>query len=67
MVFFFIFVLRHSAYTYDHGTDLVLCLVYRYPIYRIPMGQTLKDLDACFLTYHSLSTPVGGRMDFPSF
>ncbi|CAK8574011.1 unnamed protein product [Lathyrus sativus] len=30
-----------------------------YPIYRIPMGQTLKDLDACFLTYHSLSTPVG--------
>ncbi|XP_058760807.1 uncharacterized protein LOC131642985 [Vicia villosa] len=31
-----------------------------YPIYRIPMGQTLKDLDACFLTYHSLSTPVGG-------
>ncbi|CAI8605041.1 unnamed protein product [Vicia faba] len=31
-----------------------------YPIYRIPMGQTLKDLDACFLTYHSLSTPLGG-------
>ncbi|KAL5069129.1 hypothetical protein RYX36_020016 [Vicia faba] len=38
-----------------------------YPIYRIPMGQTLKDLDACFLTYHSLSTPLGGRMNFPSF
>lgn len=34
-----------------------------YPIYRIPTGSTLKDLDACFLTYHSLSitpreTPV---------
>ncbi|XP_044477455.1 uncharacterized protein LOC123204721 [Mangifera indica] len=31
-----------------------------YPIYRIPMGPTLKDLDACFLTYHSLSTPLRG-------
>lgn len=31
-----------------------------YPIYRIPMGPTLKDLDACFLTYHSLSTPMTG-------
>ncbi|KAK9705174.1 hypothetical protein RND81_07G038500 [Saponaria officinalis] len=30
-----------------------------YPIYRIPMGPTLKDLDACFLTYHSLYTPLG--------
>ncbi|XP_068660693.1 uncharacterized protein [Aristolochia californica] len=29
-----------------------------YPIYRIPTGPTLKDLDACFLTYHNLSTPV---------
>ncbi|KAG9459554.1 hypothetical protein H6P81_004062 [Aristolochia fimbriata] len=28
-----------------------------YPIYRIPTGPTLKDLDACFLTYHNLSTP----------
>lgn len=27
-----------------------------YPIYRIPTGPTLRDLDACFLTYHSLST-----------
>ncbi|CAK7333247.1 unnamed protein product [Dovyalis caffra] len=27
-----------------------------YPIYRIPMGPTLQNLDACFLTYHSLST-----------
>ncbi|XP_076938357.1 uncharacterized protein LOC143606483 [Bidens hawaiensis] len=29
-----------------------------YPIYRIPMGPTLKDLDACFLTFHSLHTPI---------
>lgn len=29
---------------------------FRYPIYRIPTGPTLRDLDACFLTYHSLST-----------
>lgn len=28
-----------------------------YPIYRIPIGPTLKDLAACFLTYHQLSTP----------
>ncbi|KAJ9181856.1 hypothetical protein P3X46_005903 [Hevea brasiliensis] len=27
-----------------------------YPIYRIPMGPTLQNLDACFLTFHSLST-----------
>uniref|UniRef100_A0A2P2K938 Uncharacterized protein MANES_06G065300 n=1 Tax=Rhizophora mucronata TaxID=61149 RepID=A0A2P2K938_RHIMU len=31
-----------------------------YPIYRIPTGPKLKDLDACFLTYHSLHTPLGG-------
>ncbi|KAK4263849.1 hypothetical protein QN277_029210 [Acacia crassicarpa] len=31
-----------------------------YPIYRIPTGPTLKDLDACFLTFHSLHTPMGG-------
>ncbi|KAJ6899243.1 hypothetical protein NC652_025655 [Populus alba x Populus x berolinensis] len=31
-----------------------------YPIYRIPTGPTLKDLDACFLTYHSLHTSLGG-------
>ncbi|KAF3487706.1 hypothetical protein F2Q69_00056092 [Brassica cretica] len=28
-----------------------------YPIYRIPVGPTLQNLDACFLTFHSLSTP----------
>ncbi|XP_031110663.1 uncharacterized protein LOC116014846 [Ipomoea triloba] len=27
-----------------------------YPIYRIPIGPTLQSLDACFLTFHSLST-----------
>ncbi|GKV23590.1 hypothetical protein SLEP1_g33299 [Rubroshorea leprosula] len=32
-----------------------------YPIYRIPTGPTLKDLDACFLTYHSLSAPTEGN------
>ncbi|XXG54010.1 hypothetical protein AAC387_Pa03g1996 [Persea americana] len=26
-----------------------------YPIYRIPTGPTLRDLDACFLTFHLLS------------
>ncbi|XP_059452964.1 uncharacterized protein LOC132184399 [Corylus avellana] len=31
-----------------------------YPIYRIPTGPTLKDLDACFLTYHTLSTQMTG-------
>lgn len=36
----------------------------RYPIYRIPMGPTLKDFDACFLTYHSLSTPMAGNPNF---
>ncbi|XP_074271670.1 uncharacterized protein LOC141595603 [Silene latifolia] len=32
-----------------------------YPIYRIPSASTLKDLDACFLTYHCLSTPLEGE------
>ncbi|CAK8531634.1 unnamed protein product [Lathyrus sativus] len=27
-----------------------------YPIYRIPVGPTLQDLGACFITFHSLST-----------
>lgn len=31
-----------------------------YPIYRIPTGPTLKDLDACFLTFHCLSTSKTG-------
>ena len=32
-----------------------------YPIYRIPVGQTLRDLSACFLTYHCLSTRTEDR------
>ncbi|XP_073106673.1 uncharacterized protein [Elaeis guineensis] len=31
-----------------------------YPIYRIPTGPTLKDLDACFLTFHWLAAPPKG-------
>ncbi|XP_057420325.1 uncharacterized protein LOC130714445 [Lotus japonicus] len=29
-----------------------------YPIYRIPTGPTLQSLNACFLTFHSLSTAL---------
>nr|KYP31557.1 hypothetical protein KK1_048049 [Cajanus cajan] len=29
-----------------------------YPIYRIPVGSSLKRVDACFLTFHSLSMSV---------
>ncbi|KAK6913717.1 Protein of unknown function DUF789 [Dillenia turbinata] len=35
-----------------------------YPIYRIPTGPTLQNLDACFLTFHSLSTPLKGSSMF---
>ncbi|XP_051127681.1 uncharacterized protein LOC127249096 isoform X2 [Andrographis paniculata] len=48
-----------------------------YPIYRIPVGPTLQNVDACFLTFHSLSKPVksgegmmhdvGGKLLLPSF
>ncbi|KAM7487663.1 hypothetical protein LguiB_025147 [Lonicera macranthoides] len=31
-----------------------------YPIYRIPTGPTLRDLDACFLTFHYLHTTMTG-------
>ncbi|KAL0371492.1 UNVERIFIED_CONTAM: hypothetical protein Sangu_0467300 [Sesamum angustifolium] len=38
-----------------------ICVAW-YPIYRIPIGPTLQDLDASFLTFHSLSTQSrGGR------
>lgn len=37
-----------------------------YPIYRIPTGPTLKDLDACFLTFHNLSTPMTGDSTEPT-
>lgn len=30
-----------------------------YPIYRIPTGALLRDLSACFLTFHGLSTAPG--------
>lgn len=36
----------------------------RYPIYRIPVGPTLEDLNACFLTFHSLNTPASGNWYF---
>ncbi|KAL6953227.1 hypothetical protein U1Q18_044512 [Sarracenia purpurea var. burkii] len=44
----------------------VACIPCRYPIYRIPMGSTLRDLDASFLTFHSLSTHSrgNGQQDF---
>ncbi|KAL4579296.1 hypothetical protein LXL04_015437 [Taraxacum kok-saghyz] len=29
-----------------------------YPIYRIPVGPSLQNVDTSFLTYHSLSTPL---------
>ncbi|KAL0348622.1 UNVERIFIED_CONTAM: hypothetical protein Sangu_1090000 [Sesamum angustifolium] len=29
-----------------------------YPIYRIPIGPTLQNVDASFLTFHSLAKPV---------
>ncbi|KAL7618066.1 uncharacterized protein LOC111915375 [Lactuca sativa] len=31
-----------------------------YPIYRIPHGPSLHEVESCFLTYHSLSSPVKG-------
>ncbi|GAB2294301.1 hypothetical protein Dimus_028511 [Dionaea muscipula] len=34
-----------------------------YPIYRIPTGPTLQNLDSCFLTFHSLCTPVHGAQN----
>lgn len=35
-----------------------------YPIYRIPTGPTLRDLDACFLTFHPLSKPLKAEDTF---
>ncbi|CAH8382372.1 unnamed protein product [Eruca vesicaria subsp. sativa] len=43
------------TYTWDNDRDGTV-----YPIYKIPTRPTLKDLDACFLTYHSLHTPFQG-------
>ncbi|KAL8216812.1 hypothetical protein R6Q57_023649 [Mikania cordata] len=37
-----------------------------YPIYRIPVGPSLQNLDASFLTFHSLSTQIKSMdMDKP--
>ncbi|XP_075516570.1 uncharacterized protein LOC142551300 isoform X2 [Primulina tabacum] len=44
-----------------------------YPIYRIPVGPTLQNVDACFLTFHSLAKPVkrvhdsGSTLSLPTF
>ncbi|KZV22329.1 hypothetical protein F511_05283 [Dorcoceras hygrometricum] len=46
-----------------------------YPIYRIPVGPTLQNVDACFLTFHSLAKPVkcesvqdsGSKLSLPTF
>ncbi|PIM99122.1 hypothetical protein CDL12_28387 [Handroanthus impetiginosus] len=47
-----------------------------YPIYRIPVGPTLENVDACFLTFHSLAKPVrsgegvnvmSSKLSLPSF
>ncbi|VFQ78560.1 unnamed protein product [Cuscuta campestris] len=37
-----------------------------YPIYRIPIGHTLRDLDASFLTFYPLSTQCRGPVQ-PQF
>ncbi|XP_042055262.1 uncharacterized protein LOC121799829 [Salvia splendens] len=44
-----------------------------YPIYRIHVGPTLQNVDACFLTFHSLANPVKGgyeassKLSLPTF
>ncbi|KAK4756513.1 hypothetical protein SAY87_006640 [Trapa incisa] len=34
-----------------------------YPIYRIPVGPTLQNLDTSFLTFHCLSTRARGKVE----
>ncbi|KAL1544974.1 hypothetical protein AAHA92_21757 [Salvia divinorum] len=43
-----------------------ICVAW-YPIYRIPVGPTLQDLDASFLTFHSLSTQSRSSSSPPQF
>ncbi|KAH6777341.1 hypothetical protein C2S52_007218 [Perilla frutescens var. hirtella] len=43
-----------------------ICVAW-YPIYRIPVGPTLQDLDASFLTFHSLSTQPRSNSPPPRF
>ncbi|CAH2049257.1 unnamed protein product [Thlaspi arvense] len=59
------FQLLHLSFQYlGHAGAVICCLQVGllwlgkplYPIYRIPMGPTLRDLDASFLTFHNLST-----------
>jgi hypothetical protein len=58
----FVFVMMYTIIV--DMTNWSLLYLCRYPIYRIPTGPTLKDLDACFLTYHSLYTRVGVKKEF---
>ncbi|KAL8207932.1 hypothetical protein R6Q57_007344 [Mikania cordata] len=43
-----------------------ICVAW-YPIYRIPVGPTLEDLEASFLTLHSLSTQPGSYNEAESY
>mmetsp|Transcript_7097 Transcript_7097/g.8187 ORF Transcript_7097/g.8187 Transcript_7097/m.8187 type:complete len:363 (+) Transcript_7097:329-1417(+) len=38
-----------------------------YPIYRIPTGRSLRDLSACFLTYHCMCLPQDKPEEKPQF
>lgn len=64
-VAWYAFLWAFMGYTL-HWDTLLTSVLYkdfyncRYPIYRIPTGPTLKDLAACFLTYHSISTLLTG-------
>jgi len=51
-----VFLFSLSIY-YD---QLIMVDIFRYPIYHIPMGRTIKDLSTCFLTYHTLSSSFQG-------
>ncbi|KAI3693795.1 hypothetical protein L1987_76747 [Smallanthus sonchifolius] len=42
-----------------------ICVAW-YPIYRIPVGTTLEDLEASFLTLHALSTQRGSNNEAES-
>lgn len=35
-------------------------MIFRYPIYHIPMGRNIRDLSTCFLTFHTLSSSFQG-------
>ncbi|KAD5316899.1 hypothetical protein R6Q59_032121 [Mikania micrantha] len=50
----------------DISTSSWICVAW-YPIYRIPVGPTLEDLEASFLTLHSLSTQPGSYNEAESY